>query len=67
MYKTPKKDYIFFQIFYASKILSFRLTKICGLISPRAMSDSVKYRNIERRPEMDNERSEAYWRQCGAF
>ena len=43
VHKTSRKDYIFFLlIFKLQRMLSFRHYKICGLISPRAMSDSVK-------------------------
>jgi len=41
VYKTPRKEYIFYQIFKLQRILSFRELKICGLISPQAVSDSV--------------------------
>ena len=42
VYKTLRKDYNFFKYLKIQIILSLWHLKICGLISPLAVSDSVK-------------------------
>ena len=46
VYKTPRKDYIFSNFVSFKKFLSFKHSKICGLISPRAVSDSVNISKV---------------------